>query len=520
MNISSTSPKIAQRPLPVAPKTEDQSAQSITERIVEATVDKTLAGTDRFAGAVSGFATGSAAYLSKMPGLAADGVKSALNLFQAEKIGPNIKVVSVLASRLIAGLAVAGAGLGLVVAAGAGVVNGFTTHNAEKPREFTIDQAVSKVWNQTRSSVEEIGQSAIQSSQEVKEIEVKPGDELWDIPLPPFARTGKTVAATVAGLALGGVGGLATAVATTFQEAWNGLKEIPKDFSLQKLAAGVGSLVAAPFTGVIHGLSKVVSTPIAAAGTAWRADSLKEALKSGAAECYDTKPGIVASSVGTFVGGTSVALAEGAVTAIGTTAKEIGRSLRTAVSDPNLNIASGSLSAAGGLLGAPVAGVAHGALTALGGPVSAVLSGWKDGFGGDTIAKGFELSSSGTSQASAAVGAVVGNAPGAVLSGVTASGAAFAREIADGLSSAAGNEKLYFSGKVLDGVGGVPGDVVSAAIQGVGTTFVSIAGAAVEGFNSGHSSDGVKRGAQQAVKGVAMSINPKVAVESVPAERV
>ena len=104
--------------------------QNITQRIVDATVDKTLAGTDRVAGGISGTFTGAAAYLSKMPRLAGKSIKSVANLYGAEKIGPNIKVIATLASPAIAGLAVAGAGLGLVVAAGAGLVSGFSTHDA------------------------------------------------------------------------------------------------------------------------------------------------------------------------------------------------------------------------------------------------------------------------------------------------------------------------------------------------------------------------------------------------------
>ncbi|MCA9779019.1 MAG: hypothetical protein KC800_19960, partial [Candidatus Eremiobacteraeota bacterium] len=119
---------VAQPPAARAPE------KTITEKIVDATVDKTLAGTDRVASSLAGLGTGVASYVTSLPGAVANGARSVANLYQAETIGPNIKVVAALASPVLAGLAVAGGALGLVVSAGAGAVVGLTAHDKEKPR--------------------------------------------------------------------------------------------------------------------------------------------------------------------------------------------------------------------------------------------------------------------------------------------------------------------------------------------------------------------------------------------------
>ena len=512
MKISTTKPQVPVRN--AAPQQATEAEKTITQKIVDGTVDSTLAATDRVSGAISGMATGTAAYLSKMPSLAADGVKSAANLYQAKKIGPNIKVVATLASPLIAGVAVAGAGLGLVVAAGAGLVNGFSAHDADKPREFTIDEAVGKAWNKTRESVSEFGDDAIKGSQEIRDIEVKPGDKLWDIPLPPFARTAKTAAATVAGLAMGGIGGIATAFATTATSAWAGVKNAVDDFSASNALGAVGAVVASPVTGVIHGLSKVVSTPIKAAAAAWKQDSLGAALKEGGKECFDTSPSAPASAAGGFVGGALVAVPAAAVTGLTTTAVELGRGLKTAVTDNELNLPGKALAAVGGVVSAPAAGIAHGIATGVGTPFVSAAKAWDDkSLKG--IGAGVKASRDGTKSVANAGGALVGGAVVGTVSATAALTSAAVREIGGGILDAAGNKELNFRGKVLDGVGGLAGDVVSAAGQGLGTLVSTPLKAAEAAFENGKASEGAKAAADHGVKSVHAAIRPQVMVETV-----
>jgi hypothetical protein len=512
MNISTNTPKVPVRN--AAPQQTPETDKTITQKIVDGTVDSTLAATDRVSGGISGLATGTVAYLSKMPGLAVDGVKSAANLYRAEKIGPNIKVVATLASPLIAGVAVAGAGLGLVVAAGAGLVTGFSAHDSEKPRDFTIDEAVSKAWNKTRESVSEFGADAIKGSQEIREIEVKPGDKLWDIPLPPFARTAKTVAATVAGVVMGGVGGIATAFATTATSAWGGLKNAATDFSAANALGAVGAVVASPVTGVIHGLSKVVTTPIKAAAQAWKQDSLGAALKAGGKECFDTNPSAPASAAGGLVGGAVVAVPAAAATAVATTAVELGRGLKTAATDKELNLPAKALAAVGGIVSAPAAGVVHGITTGVGTPFVSAAKAWEDkSLKG--VGAGLQASHDGTKSFSNAGGALVGGAVVGTMAatGVTASAAV--REIGGGLIDAATNKDLNIRGKVLDGLGGLPGDVIATAGQGLGTLFTTPVKAAAAAYENGKASEGAKEAADFGVKSVHAAARPSAMVETV-----
>lgn len=515
MNISTT-PKVPVRnTVSAATPPKKESAQTVTQKIVDATVDKTLAGTDRVAGGLSGLITGTAAYLSKMPSAAADGIKSAGNLFKAEKIGPNIKVVAALASPLIAGVALAGAGLGLVVAAGGGAITGLTAHEEEKPRDFTIDEAVSGAWNQTRDTIDEFGDDAIKGSQEIRNIEVKPGDELWDIPLPPFARTAKTVAATVAGVVMGGVGGIATAIATTGKTAWDGVKNAFTDFSAPNLLAGAGAVVASPVTGVVHGLSKVVSTPIKAAAQAWKQDSLGAALKAGAQESFDTKASAFASSAGALVGGVAVAVPAAAATGIATTAVELGRGLKTAATDDELNFAGKALAAVGTLVTAPTAGTAHALTTGIATPFASAGSAWREKSLADGLQKGMKGSHKESKPAANAAGAFVGGLAVGGISSTVATSVAAVREIGGGVVEAATNDDLNVRGKVLDGFGGLPGDAVSAVGYGLGTFVKTPLRAAQAAYAGDNASEGVKKAADFGVKSVQASFNPQTMVETV-----
>jgi hypothetical protein len=512
MNISTTTPKIPVRN--VAKEQTPETEKTITQKIVDGTVDSTLAATDRVSGAISGMATGTAAYLSKMPSLAVDGFKSAANLYRAEKIGPNIKVVATLASPLIAGVAVAGAGLGLVVAAGAGLVTGFSAHDAEKPRDFTIDEAVGKAWNKTRESVSEFGDDAIKGSQDIREIEVKPGDKLWDIPLPPFARTAKTAAATVAGLAMGGIGGIATAFATTATSAWNGVKNAVTDFSAANALGAVGAVVASPVTGVLHGLSKVVTTPIKAAAAAWKQDSLGAALKEGGKECFDTAPSAAASAAGGLVGGAVVAIPAAVATGLATTAVELGRGIKTSATDEDLNLPGKALAAVGSIVGAPAAGILHGVTTGVGTPFVSAAKAWEDkSLKG--VGAGLQASHDGTQSFANAGGALVGGAVVGTVAATAATTSAAVREIGGGLVDAATNRDLNVRGKVLDGLGGLPGDAIAAAGQGLGTLFATPVKAAAAAFENGKASEGAKAAADFGVKSVHAAVRPRVMVETV-----
>lgn len=72
------------------------------------------------------------------------------------------------------------------------------------------------------------------------------------------------------------------------KEAWSGVKQLS--------LAGLGTVIASPVTGVLHGASKVFTTPVAAAAVAWKEKSLGGAIKAAGKECFDTTPGKVSSA--------------------------------------------------------------------------------------------------------------------------------------------------------------------------------------------------------------------------------
>ncbi|MFN8612188.1 MAG: hypothetical protein U0931_31880, partial [Vulcanimicrobiota bacterium] len=477
------------------------NASTVTQKIVDATVDKTLAGTDRVVGTLAGMTTATVGYISKLPSLAAHSVQSAYNLFESEVIGPNIKVIAGLATPLIVAAGVVGAGFGLVISALTGAVRGFQAHESDKPRDFTIGKAVDTTWTKVRKSVGDFSNDMVSGSAEVRARKLAEGEDPWDIPLPPFGRTAKTMAATVAGLAIGGAGGVATALATTANQAWSGLK--------QANLAGLATVVASPVTGALHGASKVFTTPVAAAAVAWKQKSLGGALKAAGQECFDTQAGKFSSAAGAFVGGAVAAVPSAATAVVTTTFGDLGKGLKTAATDSELGLGGKGLTALGSVVGAPVAGLVHGAATAISTPFSSLASAWNQQSLSQGLAQGVPAGRSATRPVASTLGAFAGGLAVGTVSALSATGAGLVSEVGGGLVDAATNKELNLSGKLLAGVGGIPGDIITAVGQGLGTLVVTpfkSAGGAIEGQST---SAGVKSGAEYGAGAVAAAASPE-----------
>ena len=482
------------------PKPPQNDTTSITQQIVDATVDKTLAGTDRVSGMLAGMATSTVGYLGKLPSVAAHGAKSALNLVQSEVIGPNIKVVAGLLSPVILGGALAAAGVGLVGSVLSGAARGFSAHESDKPRDFTIGKAVDTSWTKVRKTMDNLSNDMVTGSAEVKAKKLAEGEDPWDIPLPPFGRTAKTIAATVAGVMIGGIGGIATAIATTGKEAWSGLKQLS--------LAGLGTVIASPVTGVLHGASKVFTTPVAAAAVAWKEKSLGGAIKAAGKESFDTTPGRFSSAAGSLVGGTLAAVPSAAAAIVTTTFGELGRGLKMAATDQDLNLGGKGLAALGSGVTAPVAGLVHGAATMIATPFSSMAAGWNKKSLSEGMAHGVPTGRTVTRPVANTLGAFAGGLAVGTVSAATTTATALVSEVGGGLIDAATNKDLNLRGKVLDGLGGIPGDLITALGEGVGTLVVTpfkSAGAAVE-ENSANA--GIKAGAQYGARAVVAAANP------------
>lgn len=487
-------------PQPDGPKPPQNDTTSVTQKIVDATVDKTLAGTDRVSGMLAGTVTSTVGYMTKLPSVAAHSAKSALNLIQAETIGPNIKVIAGLLSPVILGVGVAAAGIGLVGSVLSGAARGFSAHESDKPRDFTIGKAVDTSWTKVRKTMDDLSNDMVTGSAEIKAKKLAEGEDPWDIPLPPFGRTAKTIAATVAGVVIGGVGGVATAIATMGKEAWSGVKQLS--------LAGLGTVIASPVTGVLHGASKVFTTPVAAAAVAWKEKSLGGAIKAAGKECFDTTPGKVSSAAGALVGGTLAAIPSAAGAIVTTTFGDLGQGLKTAVTDQDLNLGGKALGVLGSVVTAPVAGLVHGAATMIATPFSSAAAGWDKKSLSEGMAHGVPTGRTVTRPYGDALGSFAGGLAVGAVSGVTTLATGLVSEVGGGFIDTVTNKDLNVRGKILAGLGGIPGDAITAIGQGVGTLAVTpfqAAGAAIEGKSA---SAGIKAGAQYGSKAVVAAASP------------
>ncbi len=508
MFIASMPPKVGFQPTQKSPDPNQpppNQTGSITQKIVDATVDNTLAATDRLVGTLAGMGTGTAAYLSKLPTVAAGAARGALNLIQSEVIGPNIKVIAGLATPLIVAAGLVGAGVGLAINVVAGAVRGFQAHDSEKPREFTINKAVDTAWTRARGSMDKLAQGMIESSAEVKAQKLAEGEDPWDIPLPPFGRTAKTMAATVAGLAIGGAGGVATALATTGSQAWGGIQQLGKGAPL----AGLASVVASPVTGVLHGASKVFTTPVEAAAVAWKEKSLGGALKAAGQECFDAQPGKFSSAAGALVGGAVAALPSAATAAVVTTASNLSNGVKTLANDAELGLAGKALGTLGAVVTAPASGLAHAAATAVTTPFRTAASGWNHKSLAEGMAEGVAAGRSSTRPFGDVLGTFVGGVAVGGVSAVSATAAGLVSEVGGGLIETATNKELNLRGKLLAGVGAVPGDVITALGQGVGTLVYTPFKAAQATLEQESAGAGIKAGAQHGSRAVAVAARPQ-----------
>lgn len=488
---------------------DNNETTSVTQKIVDATVDKTLAGTDRVSGMLAGMAASTTGYVSKLPSVAAHGARSALNLVQSEVIGPNIKVVAGLLSPVILAGAVVAGGIGLVGSVLSGAIRGVSAHDSEKPREFTIGKAVDTSWSKVRKTMDELSSDMVEGSAEIKARKLAEGEDPWDIPLPPFGRTAKTMAATVAGIIIGGVGGVATAFATTGKEAWNGLKQAVTKFGTAESLGGLAAVVASPVTGVLHGASKVFTTPVAAAAVAWKEKSLTGALKAAGQEGFDATPGRFSSAAGSFVGGALAAVPSAAGAVVTTTLGDLGRGVKTAVTDKELSLGGKGLALLSSVVTAPVAGVVHGAATAVTTPFSSMAAGWDKKSLSEGAGQGVATGRTATRPLANTLGSFAGGLAVGTVAGVTTTATALVSEVGGGLIETATNKDLNVVGKVLNGLGGIPGNVITALGEGVGTVAVTpfkAAGAAIEGESS---SAGIKAGADYGAKAVAVAARPE-----------
>ena len=302
---------------------------------------------------------------------------------------------------------------------------------------------------------------------------------------------------------------------TTARGAWSGAKLAFDGYSPTNILAGAGTIVASPVTGLLHGLSKVFTTPVEAAGVAWKENSLDGALKSAGKEAFTSHPTRFANSMGAFVGSAATAIPAGVGTAVVSGAKALGGGLKTAVTDSDLNVAGKALTAVATAVGAPVAGLVHGVASGVAAPIVGAVKGWQDDSLAKGVAAGIKSGHSSIETFSGAIGSAVGGIAVGGLSAVVTTGAAAVRQIGGGLVNAATNDELNLQGKLLEGLGGMPGDAITAVGQGIGTLLVTPVKAGVAAAEKGSAAEGFKESAISGLRFVGSGVNPERAMTEV-----
>ena len=269
-------------------------------------------------------------------------------------------------------------------------------------------------------------------------------------------------------------------------------------------------------TGALHGVSRVFTTPVEAARTAWKQDSLGAALKDGAKEAFQTSPGRFADAVGAGLGGAVVAVPSAAVAGVATTLGGLAGGLKEAATGKDLGLASRGLTVLGAATSSPVAGVSHAVSTALTTPVQSAAKAWQ----ADSLAKGTAQGArsgyNSTKIVGQILGAAVGSATVAVPSAVTTTAVGAVAEVGRGLKDTFGNEQLNLRGKALDLVGGTAGDLTTAVGEGLG----SFGGTILKGVSNTATpnttlSDNLSEAARFATRSVRAAARPGVMLETV-----
>ena len=131
MQISSQTPVYTSRASEPAPAPQ--------KTMVDKIVDKTILGTNYLGSTLSGGVGGLGAYASTaVQGAVGTTASAVTNLWKAETIGPNLKILGTLAA---APVIAAGAVVALPVCAVAGMVHGARSVDSSRPRELTLGQA-------------------------------------------------------------------------------------------------------------------------------------------------------------------------------------------------------------------------------------------------------------------------------------------------------------------------------------------------------------------------------------------
>ena len=264
MQISSQIPNRAPRASEPAPAPKKTMAEKI--------VDSTILSANYLGSSLSGGVGGLGAYTSTvLQAAAGDAASMVGNLWKAETIGPNLKVLGTLAAVPVVAV---GAAVALPVCAVAGLVHGARAVDGSRPRELTIGAGAVQGFQKTRHSFQEFAANNVRELGEFGSRKLKEGEKPFDIPL---LKTAKTLAMGAAAAAVGGVAGAICAVVGTARQVAAGLGRAVRDGNLNlpgKVIAGTGAILGGAVQGVAYGAGSAVSILGRGLSETWEQDSI------------------------------------------------------------------------------------------------------------------------------------------------------------------------------------------------------------------------------------------------------
>ncbi len=257
---------------PVYTSRASEPAPAPRQTMVDKIVDKTILGANYLGSTLSGGVGGLGAYASTaVQGAAGTTASAVANLWKAETIGPNLKILGTLAA---APVIAAGAVVALPVCAVAGMVHGARSVDSSQPRELTLGQAAVQGFEKTRSSLSHFVAETKDELREMGSRKLEPGQKPFDIPL---IKTAKTLAMGAAAAAVGGVTGVVCAVVGSVRQVANGLGRALRDQNLNlpgKVIAGAGAVIGGAVQSVAFGAGSAVSILGQGVAETWKQDSM------------------------------------------------------------------------------------------------------------------------------------------------------------------------------------------------------------------------------------------------------
>ena len=276
--------------LPVVPVRPTLTAAETPKPLVERIVDNTVLSANYLASGLSGGVAGTAAYARSVVGGTAGTVASAYtNLWKAETIGPNLKIIG---SLLLAPAVALAAAVALPVSVGVGIYKGAGAVDSDKPREFTVGAAAARGYNETREGLQSAATSVKKGLEEMGSEKLEPGKKPIDIPL---IKTAKTLAVGVASVALGGVTGAVCAIIGSGRQIASGVARAVTDENLNlpgRVLAATGAVVGGVAQGVTYGAAGALTVVGKGLGETWKEDSLAE----GAGAAFDRAASLVTAA--------------------------------------------------------------------------------------------------------------------------------------------------------------------------------------------------------------------------------